>query len=343
MSFSFNKYAKTGFVIGEVAQSHDGSLGACFAYAKAVADAGGHAVKFQTHIAEAESTPGEPWRVKFSKQDSTRYEYWQRMEFTPENWKDLKEYVESLGLVFMSSAFSFEAVDLLDEIGMEVWKLASGEINNYPLLERIAQTGKPVIISSGMSYWAELDKAVELFKKSGIPYAIMQCTSAYPCPPDEIGLNVIPEMIERYRCPVGLSDHSGTIYPGLAGAALGMDMLEVHITFDRRQFGPDVPASVTMDEFEHLVKGLEQIKTMIANPIDKDAKADSLLNLRNLFTKSIVAKREIKAGKIISEDDLCFKKPGTGIPAEEVGKLIGKKAVNNIKANSLIEKSDFEG
>ncbi len=342
MSFSFEKYLKSGFVIGEVAQSHDGSLGACFAYAKAVADAGGHAVKFQTHIAEAESTPGEPWRVKFSKQDVTRYEYWQRMEFTPENWKDLKEYVESLGLVFMSSAFSFEAVDLLDELGMEVWKLASGEINNYPLLERIAQTGKPVIISSGMSYWEELDKAVELFKKAEVPYAIMQCTSAYPCPPEEVGLNVIPEMKNRYDCPVGLSDHSGTIYPGLAGAALGMDMLEVHITFDRRQFGPDVPASVTMDEFEHLVKGLSQIKKMVANPIDKDKKASDLQNLRNLFTKSIVTKRPIKSGEIISKGDLCFKKPGTGIPADEVATVIGKKVINNIAANSLLKKSDFE-
>lgn len=339
MSFSFEKYTESGFVIGEVAQSHDGSLGACFAYAKAVADAGGHAVKFQTHIAEAESTPGEPWRVKFSKQDVTRFEYWQRMEFTPENWKDLKEYVESLGLVFMSSAFSFEAVDLLDDLGMEVWKLASGEINNYPLLERIAQTGKPVIISSGMSYWEELDKAVELFKKAGVSYAIMQCTSAYPCPPEEVGLNIIPEMIKRYGCPVGLSDHSGTIYPGLAGAALGMDMLEVHITFDRRQFGPDVPASVTMEEFEHLVKGLDQIKTMVANPIDKDAKADSLQNLRNLFTKSVVAKTDLPEGTVIAEEHLLFKKPGTGYPAEKFRDLLGKTLTKSVAKDEFVDLS----
>lgn len=341
MSFSFDQYKKSGLVIGEIAQSHDGSLGACFAYAKAVAEAGGHAVKFQTHIAEAESTPGEPWRVKFSKQDATRYDYWQRMEFTPQNWKDLKEYVESLGLVFMSSAFSFEAVDLLDDLGMKVWKLASGEINNYPLLERIAQTGKPVIISSGMSYWEELDNAIELFKSYGVDYGIMQCTSAYPCPPDQVGLNVITEMIERYNCPVGLSDHSGTIYPGLAAAAFGIDLLEVHITFDKRMFGPDVPASVDMHEFEQLVKGMAQIKTMLKNPINKNEKANDLQNLRNFFTKSIVSAKLIKKGEKITKEMLCFKKPGTGIPAEDVSKVIGKMASNNVEKNQLLSDDDF--
>jgi N,N'-diacetyllegionaminate synthase len=341
MGFSFENFSKTGFVIGEIAQSHDGSLGQCYAYVDAVAKAGGHSVKFQTHIADAESTPGEPWRVKFSKQDESRFDYWKRMEFTKEQWKGLKEYTESKGLVFLSSAFSFEAVDLLEEIGMVAWKLASGEINNYPLLEKIAATKKPVMISSGMSYWKELDKAVELFKSKNIPYAIMQCTSAYPCPPEQIGLNIISEMKERYACPVGLSDHSGTIYPGLAAAALGMDILEVHITFHKGLFGPDVPASVTMEEFHQLVEGVKNIKTMLANPINKDEKAKDLQVLRNLFTKSVVCKSALSKGTVITADMLTFKKPGTGFPAERVNELLGKKLLLDVEVNHFLKLEDL--
>ncbi len=341
MSFTLNKYQESGFIIGEIAQSHDGSLGQCYAYVDAVSKAGGHAVKFQTHIADAESTPGEPWRVKFSKQDESRFDYWKRMEFTKEQWKGLKEYTESKGLVFLSSAFSFEAVDLLEEIGMVAWKLASGEINNYPLLEKIAATGKPVMISSGMSYWKELDKAVELFKSKGIEVAVMQCTSAYPCPPEQIGLNVISEMKQRYGCMVGLSDHSGTIYPGLAAAALGMDILEVHITFHKGLFGPDVPASVTMEEFSQLVQGVKAIKTMLRNPIDKDEKANDLQGLRNLFTKSVVCKQALKKGTIITSDMLSFKKPGTGFPAERVSELLGKELKEDVPENHFLSLSDL--
>ncbi len=342
MIFSLKNYKETGFIIGEVAQSHDGSLGACYAYAKAVAQAGGHAVKFQTHIASAESTPAELWRVKFSKQDESRFDYWKRMEFTKEQWKGLKEYTESLGLIFLSSAFSFEAVDLLEDIGMVAWKLASGEINNFPLLEKIAATRKPVMISSGMSYWHELDKAVELFKSKGIEYVVMQCTSAYPCPPEQVGLNIITEIKQRYDCMVGLSDHSGTIYPGLAAAALGMDILEVHVTFDKGMFGPDVPASVTLAEFSSMVEGVKQIKKMLANPINKDKKANELSGLRDLFTKSIVTNRLIKAGEIIRAEDLSFKKPGTGIPADQINTIIGKIVKADLPQNHIIQNSELE-
>lgn len=342
MSFSLQDYKDSGFVIGEIAQSHDGSLGQCYAYVDAVSVAGGHAVKFQTHIAEAESTPGEPWRVKFSNQDETRFEYWQRMEFSASQWKGLKEYTESKGLVFMSSAFSFEAVDLLEDIGMEVWKLASGEINNFPLLERIAATRKPVIISSGMSYIKEIEEAVHIFKSKGIEVAVVQCTSAYPCPPEQVGLNLIPEFKEKFGCMVGLSDHSGTIFPGLAAAALGGDILEVHITFDRGMFGPDVPASVTMPEFKQLVDGYAQIKTMLNNPIDKDKKADELIGLRDLFTKSLVVATDLHAGKVIEENDVLMKKPGTGIPASDIAQIIGKTLTQSKNKNELFSWEDFK-
>src|SRR4030095_1630017 len=147
-------------IIGEVAQAHDGSLGMAHAYIDAVANAGADAVKFQTHIAAAESTPGEPWRVKFSRQDTTRYDYWKRMEFSEEQWRGLADHANGRGLLFLSSGFSPEAVDLLERVGVPAWKVGSGEVSNPPLLAKMARTGKPVILSSGLSDWDELDAAV---------------------------------------------------------------------------------------------------------------------------------------------------------------------------------------
>src|SRR5690242_6602660 len=168
-------------VIGEVALSHDGSLGLAHAFIDAIANSGADAVKFQTHIAAAESTLGEPWRVKFSKQDERRLDYWKRMEFTEEQWHGLKKHADERGLFFLSSPFSFEAVELLARVGVAAWKVASGEINNRPLFERMAATRWPFLISTGMSPIDEIDTAVHLVKEHQLPLAILQCTSVYPC------------------------------------------------------------------------------------------------------------------------------------------------------------------
>src|SRR5215213_9239018 len=176
-------------IIGEVAQSHDGSLGMAHAFIDSIADAGADAVKFQTHIAAAESTPSEPWRVKFSPQDATRYDYWRRMEFTEEQWHGLKRHADEAGLLFLSSPFSGEAVDLLAQVGVPAWKVASGEVTNPPLFERMAATGLPILLSSGMSSWADMDDATRRVRERHLPLALLQCTSAYPCPPEKLGLN----------------------------------------------------------------------------------------------------------------------------------------------------------
>ena len=201
-------------VIGEVAQSHDGSLGMAHSFIDAIANAGADAIKFQTHIAQAESTPSEPWRVKFSKQDVSRFEYWDRMSFPEEQWQGLAQHAQERGLIFLSSPFSVEAIDLLIRVGMPAWKVASGEVANLQMLDRMSRTGMPVIFSSGMSPLQELDNSVAYVRERGVPVAVLQCTTAYPCPPEKIGLNMIPFFREHYDCPVGLSDHSSTIYAG---------------------------------------------------------------------------------------------------------------------------------
>ena len=328
-------------IIGEVAQSHDGSLGLAHAYIDAIAGAGADAVKFQTHIASAESTIHEPWRVKFSQQDATRYDYWKRMEFTEDQWHGLKVHAEERGLKFLSSPFSVEAVELLKRIGVCAWKVASGEVSNEIMFAAMADARLPMIVSSGMSSVSEIDAAVERIKTAGLPLTVLQCTSMYPTPPEKIGLNLIPFFRERYNCAVGLSDHSGTIYAGLAAATIGIEVLEVHVTLSKEMFGPDVPASITTAELRHLVDGVRFIEKITVNPVDKDNLGKNLAPMRALFTKSVVARFDLPAGTILQEFHLTVKKPGTGIPSSQLSALIGRTLGRQVIADQILQFSDF--
>jgi N,N'-diacetyllegionaminate synthase len=330
-------------VIAEVSQTHDGSLGTAHAFVDAAAAAGADAIKFQTHIASAEGTTEEPWRKRFSPQDETRYEYWRRMEFSPEQWRGLKEHADKAGLHFLSSPFSLEAVELLGRVGVSAWKVASGEINNHPLLDAMAATGLPLMLSTGMSPPEEVDESVERVRRHGVPLAVMQCTSMYPCPPELVGLNLIPELRDRYGCSVGLSDHSATIYPGLAAATLGVEVLEVHITLSRQMFGPDVIASITTGELRQLVDGIRFIEAMRASPVDKAALPDSVTSLRSIFMKSVVAARGLVAGTVLAREDLALKKPGTGIPARDVETLVGRRLSRALERDEMVLPEHLEG
>jgi N-acetylneuraminate synthase len=319
-------------VVAEIAQAHDGSLGTAHAYIDAAVKGGADAVKFQTHIAEAESSPSEPWRVKFSPQDESRYDYWRRMEFSPEQWAGLKAHADEAGILFLSSPFSLEAVDLLEAIGVCGWKLGAGETTSLDILRRVGSTRKPVLLSSGMSFLTELDTAVEVLRSADCPFGVYQCTSAYPCPPERIGLNMLEALRQRYGCPVGLSDHSGGIYAGLAAATLGADMLEVHLTFSRDCFGPDVPASVTPEELTRLTEGVKWIRKAIAHPVDKDQMAGDLQPLRSLFRKSAVALRDLPAGHVLAREDIGFRKPGGGLNVDDAERLLGSSLRENLPA-----------
>jgi len=329
-------------IIAEVAQAHDGSLGMAHAFIDAVAHAGADAVKFQTHIASAESSPAEPWRVKFSFQDATRFDYWKRMEFTEPQWLGLKEHATDKGLKFLSSPFSIEAVELLTRVGVSAWKVASGEFNNTPMLDRMLDTRLPILLSTGMSRLAEIETAVDRIRPRTTSLTVMQCTSEYPCPPEKVGLNLLQVFRRRFGCGVGLSDHSGTIYPGLAAATIGIEALEVHVTLSREMFGPDVKASVTTTELRLLSEGVRFIERMRLNPVTKDNMAAELAPLRSMFSKSVAARRALVAGQTICPDDLTLRKPGTGMSADQLPLLIGRRVRRDIAAGEFLRDTDIE-
>lgn len=313
------------YTIAEIGQAHDSSLGIAHSYIDAIAKTGCDAIKFQTHIAEAESSIHEPFRVKFSFQDKNRYDYWKRMEFSLEQWRELKSHCDEVGLEFISSPFSNAAVDLLEEVGVERYKVGSGEVNNFLLLQKIVETKKPIIVSSGMSSFKELDKTVEFLIRKRSDFSILQCTTAYPTSPKQFGLNLIGELKNRYNVPVGFSDHSSSIEACIAATALGAEILEFHAVFDKNMFGPDAKSSLTINEIKDLVSAVRNIGLAIHHPVDKSDNS-KFKELKSIFEKSLAVNKELPLGHVLTFDDLEAKKPkGYGILASDFEKVIGKK------------------
>jgi N,N'-diacetyllegionaminate synthase len=328
------------YIIAEIGQAHDGSLGILHSYIDALASTGVDAIKFQMHIAEAESSEHEPFRVRFSLEDSTRMDYWKRMGFTLEQWQGIKQHCDELGLDFICSPFSNLAVDWLEEIGVEQYKIGSGEVNNFLMLEKIAQTGKPVILSSGMSSYQELDNTVAFLRERKVDFSILQCTTAYPTQPEQYGLNAIEELKIRYNVPIGFSDHSAKTATCIAATALGASILEFHVVFDRQVFGPDSKSSLTISETKELVFAVRNIATALSNPIDKN-NTDAFSSLKQIFEKSLAVNQDLPKHHILTFNDLESKKPkGFGIDASRFQEVIGKRLNKDLKQWDFLNEGD---
>lgn len=328
-------------IIAEIGNTHEGSLGLAKCFITSAAQCGVDAVKFQVHIFDEESLPNAPNPPYFK--DETREEYFNRTAFSVEQWKQLKAHCIAEGVEFLASPFSEAAVDVLETVGISAYKIPSGEVTNLPLLEKIAGLKKTTLLSSGMSSWEELDTAFHTLRSNGCDHiVVLQCTSSYPCPPEKAGLNVLKEMQDRYKVPVGFSDHTfGSAIP-IAAVLMGATVIEKHFTLSQEMYGSDAKHSTLPEDFKQLVDDIRAIEIAQSHPIDKDAEAAALTTMKETFEKSIIAKTDLPAGHIVKKEDLTFKKPGIYIPANQVETVIGKTLTTAITANTPLQPDQLQ-
>ncbi|MBO8244215.1 N-acetylneuraminate synthase [Prochlorococcus marinus XMU1411] len=327
-------------MIAEIGSVHDGSFGNACNLIKLAKECGANIVKFQTHLAEYETIKNAPMPNYFKGEP--RYEYFERTSFSKNNWEKLKKYCDENQIEFLSSPFSIQAAELLNDLGIKKFKVPSGEVTNTPLLEKLAAIGKPVILSSGMSNWEELNFAIELLLNN-TELCVMQCSSKYPCQYKDVGLNVLNELKKRYgnSISIGFSDHTTDISAGIAAAALGAKVIEKHLTFSKKMYGSDAKNALEPKDFIKYCEGIKQTWTMLENPIDKD-NIQEYMEMKKIFQKSIFTSRSIDSGIPLQFDDLSFKKPGDGIAASKYKEIIGKVTKKNLPANHKLNWENFK-
>lgn len=327
-------------VIVEVGINHEGSLDKALQMVDAAVAAGAEVVKFQCHITEKEMVPTDmtPGEISTEK----LWDIIKRCELTESEEREVQRYCLSKGVMYLSTPFSREAADRLNEMGVPAFKIGSGECNNLPLLHHIARFGKPMILSTGMNDIASVRKSVEAIRSHGVPLALLHCTSMYPTPYDKVRLGGIADLQRSFPdTPVGLSDHSLGIWTCLGAVALGACVLEKHFTISRSWPGPDTGISIEPQELADMITGSRAIwqarggsKTILAEeqPVIDFAYA------------TVVTIRPVRAGEAFSLDNLWVKRPGTGpILASHLDSLIGRKAVRDLPAEVHLDPADIEG
>ena len=323
------------FIIAEAGINHNGDIKLAKKLISTAKDAGADAVKFQTHIPEKEML----------KDDSTAeyvgellFDLLKRVELSKKDHVELKNYATNKGILFLSTPFSREAVDLLEEIGVRAYKVGSGEMTNLPLLEYIAKKKKPMIISTGMSTFEEIEETINLVKKFNDDLILLHCTSTYPTRYEDVNLRVIERLREKFKIPVGLSDHSIDIYTALASVVLGACIIEKHFTINKDLPGPDQKASITPSELKELVKGVRAVEKALGST---KKVTDDELPVQRMARESVVALVDIPKGTVITEDMVWVKRPGIGIPAKYLKTVIGMKTQKNIKVDTIIKWRDL--
>lgn len=324
------------FIVAEAGINHNGDMEKAKMLIKEAARCRADAIKFQTHMPEKEML-----RKGFTASyvGESLFDLLKRVELTKGDHVELKKYAEKEGILFLSTPFSKEAVDLLEELDVPAYKIGSGEMANLPLLEYISKKKKPMIISTGMSSFDEIEETVNFVKKFNQDLILLHCVSTYPTRYKDLNLRVIGKMRRKFDVPVGLSDHSVGIYTALAAVALGACLIEKHFTISREWPGPDQKVSIIPNELKELVKGVRIVEQAMGST--KRVIEDEL-PIQRMARESVVSLVDIPKGVVIQRNMVWVKRPGTGIPAKCLEKVIGMKSLKNIKANTLITWSDLE-
>lgn len=332
------------FIIAEAGVNHNGDINIAKKLIDTALDAGVDAVKFQTFTAESlvtKQADQADYKTKNIGKKETQYEMLKRLELSKEDHKILFDYAGEKGIIFLSTPFSDSDADFLDELGVPLFKVGSTDTNNYPSLKYIAEKGKPMIVSSGMSGLKEVKKAAQVIREAGNDNLVMlHCTTQYPTPMDQVNLRAMLTMQEKCDVMVGYSDHTKGIEVPIAAVALGAVVIEKHFTLDRKMEGPDHKASLEPNELKAMVGAIRNIEKALGSYEKKPTEA--AVEVAKVAQKSLVAKKDIKAGDIINKEDIVIKRPGTGIKPKELNNVVGKKAVVDIPADSLIKWEDIE-
>lgn len=325
------------FIIAEAGVNHNGDIQMAKRLVEAAARARADAVKFQTFKAESLVTPDAP-KAEYQKGATARaesqFDMLRRLELSPESHVSLRDYCRQQGILFMSTPFDEESADLLDRVGVPVFKLPSGELTNVHFLAHVARKGKPMIVSTGMSTLAEVETAVRTVREINNQLVLLHCVSDYPANPVDANLRAMRTMADACKVPVGYSDHTPGIEVALAAVALGACVLEKHFTLDRTLRGPDHQASLEPGELDSLVRGVRIVEAALGH--GRKERAVSEANTATIARKSIVAACDIPAGARLTEDMLTVKRPGTGLAPAMWYHLVGRVAAQDIPANTIL-------
>ncbi len=325
-------------VVPEVGINHEGSIQKAFKLIDSAKKNGAEIIKFQCHITNKEMIKTNDKPGKISKE--TLWDIIKRCELTIEEEFKIKKYAEKNNLIYLSTPFSREAVDRLMKLNVSAFKIGSGECNNYPLIDYIAQKKLPVILSTGMNNLNTIKQAVKIFKKYKTVFSLLHCTSMYPTPYEKVRLGGIKELKDNFKgVEIGLSDHSKNIWTCLGAVSLGASILEKHFTISRKWKGPDMPVSIEPNELNNLITGSNAIWK--ASGGKKNILKDELPVIKFAYA-SVVSIKNIKKGEILSKDNIWVKRPGKGeYMSKDFNKLLGKKAKRNIKSDKYISSRDL--
>lgn len=326
-------------IIAEIGINHGGSLDVAKSMVDLIVHSGCECVKHQTHIIEDEMTE-EAKAIFPPNANKSIWDVMKECSLKLDEEQELKEYAENLGLIWISTPFSRMAADFLDEIDVPAFKIGSGEADNLPLINHIAQKGKPIIMSTGMQSIKSLKNSVDILEKSGVEYALLECTNLYPSPPEIVSLQGIQELKEAFpKALVGFSDHSIGPHIALASVALGACIIERHFTDTRYRSGPDITCSMDPAELRLLVDRSIEIHKALMNPKQRTEPEESVYKFARA---SVVADRDMAAGHIITEKDIWVRRPGSGeIPGYKYNDIIGKKLRLDVKKNHQFKWSNF--
>ncbi|NLY76511.1 MAG: N-acetylneuraminate synthase [Tissierellia bacterium] len=328
-------------VIAEIGINHEGSLQTAFEMVDAAYEAGAEIIKHQTHIVEDEMTI-EAKKVIPGNADVSIYDIMKRCALSEEEERKLKEYVESKGMIFISTPFSRAAANRLENMGVVAYKIGSGEMNNFPLIEHVASFGKPMIVSTGMNDIVSVKKVVKILEQKGVQYALLHTTNIYPTPPELVRLGAMQELQREFpNAVIGLSDHTLNNNACLAATALGASILERHFTDRKDRPGPDIICSMTPDELRQLIRGTQEIFKMRGG--EKKAAKEEKVTMDFAFA-TVVSIKPIKKGEKFTKENIWVKRPGIGeILAQEYYNILGKTAKRDIENDKHLSWDDIDG